>query len=152
MDPSMAMGGGMPPGMDPMMAMQQGMGGAPPPGGIDPSTGKPVKLKMEEVLMKETGRIKEMLNAMFQFFDIPIPPSVVDPSEMSRAILEQQKRDSQKQQVDDSMPGNPRVNPIEGLLAESNKIGSFAEAIAANKEKLAAIQRFLTSRQSLKAV
>jgi len=138
MDPAMM--GGAPPGM-PMDPAMGGMPPMPPPMPVDPAAaeGKPQKEKIDVIVMRETGRIKEMLNALFNHLDIPIPPSVVDAAEMSRAIVEQQKRDSEKQQLEEEVgiPGT-NVMPIPPM---DMKIGQFDEETKDAQLKLAAILR-----------
>ena len=149
MPPEM-MGGGMPP-MDPMMMQGMMGGGGGGAGGIDPATGKPVKMKVEDIIVKEVGRVKEMLNSLFEQLGLRVPMSVVDSQEMARALIEQQKRDAERKQIEgvaqDSIPGNPRINPIEDLMSQSNKIGSFTETVADNTEKIDAILRHFKNKK-----
>ena len=138
MDPSMMgggmppMGGGMPPmggGMDPSM-----MGGMmPPQPGMDPN-GK--KMKVEEIIMRETARIKELLHALFTAMGVEIPLSVVDSKDMAAAILEREEKKRTEQQVEATIPGTNTM-PIPPL---NNKIGSIGPV---TNGKAAAIARIL---------
>jgi len=150
MDPSMmGMGGGMPP-MDPMMMQQQGMMGGMGGGmmGGDPMMGSDgKKLKAEDLIRIECGRIKELLNGLYIALDLKIPPSAVSGTEMARAIIDQQKRDAEKQQLEQSSgpADGSRINPMESLLSQGNKIGSEQpiDDLVLARERLDAIIKYI---------
>jgi hypothetical protein len=137
MDPSM-MGGGMPPGMPPC----GGMGGMPPPmPGMDPTMnpqGK--KMKIEEIVMKETARIKELLHGLYTAMGIEIPLSVVDSKDMAAAILEREEKKRTEQQVQDTIPGTNTM-PIPPLNTKIGGIGATA-----TRNKVSAIVKALSKR------
>ena len=166
MPPEM-MGGGMPPemmggmppggappmppmGMDP--AMMGGMPPAPPAdpaAAVDPALMGPggKKLKAEEVIVQQCSAIKELLYALFRQLGLEIPISVVSEQAAAAAIIENKKKQQQEQELEDSInPENPRINAIEPLLSQSNKIGSSLEELNLSQERLDAILRMLKDK------
>jgi len=135
MDPSMMMGGGMPPmgGMPPGMDPSMMMGGTQP--GMDPN-GK--KMKVEEIIMRETARIKELLHGLYTALGVEIPLSVVDSKDMAAAILEREEKKRTEQQVEATIPGTNTM-PVPPLPTKIGGIGPLTNG------KAAAIARLLQS-------
>jgi hypothetical protein len=148
MDPAMM--GGAPP-VDPMSGQPMGAPPAPMPPPMDPGMGDPnlmgpdgKKLKAEQIIVQQCAVLKELLYGLYNQFGFDIPISAISDQAAATAIIENKKKQEKEKSMEDTLSEGSRINPLQGLAAEGQKIGSVLDGLSDSRDKLAAINRHIS--------